>query len=73
MFELAKTSIGLFLQGKLFADTNAVLRQLAIGVGVTVFIFLLLAKFTGLVVAGAIAGFVGGAIQPALFKDLKFR
>jgi uncharacterized oligopeptide transporter (OPT) family protein len=73
MFEMVKTSIILFFEGKLFKNPNEVIRQLAIGIGITVVIFLVLVKFTGLPVAGAIAGFIGGAAQPALFKNLKFR
>lgn len=73
MLEMAKASIILFFQGKLFKNPNEVIRQLAIGIGLTTVIFLILVKFTGLLVAGAIAGFIGGAAQPALFKDLKFR
>jgi hypothetical protein len=73
MFDMWKTSIVLFCQGKLFKNPREVLRQLAMGIGLTLIVFLVLAKFSGLVIAGAIAGFVGGAVQPALFKDLKFR
>ena len=73
MLDMAKSSIILFFQGKLFQNPNEVIRQLAIGIGLTAFIFLVLAKFTGLPIAGAIAGFIGGAVQPLLFKNLKFR
>jgi len=73
MFEMAKSSIILFFQGKLFKNPNEVMRQLAIGIGLTVLIFLVLAKLTGLLIAAIIAGFIGGAAQPVLFKDLKFR
>jgi hypothetical protein len=73
MFEMAKSSIILFFQGKLFKDPNEVLRQLAIGIGLTVLVFLVLVKAAGLLIAAVIAGFIGGAAQPVLFKDLKFR
>jgi H+/Cl- antiporter ClcA len=73
MFEMAKSSITLFFQGRLFRNPNEVMRQLAIGIGLTVLIFLLLAKFTGLLIAAVVAGFIGGALQPVLFKDLKYR
>jgi hypothetical protein len=73
MFEMAKSSIILFFQGKLFKDPNQVLRQLAIGIGLTILVFLVLVKVAGLLIAAVIAGFVGGAAQPVLFKDLKFR
>lgn len=73
MFEMVKTSAVLFFQGKLFQDPAQAMRQLAIGVGLTVIVFLVVAKLANIAVAGAIAGFIGGAAQPALFKDLKFR
>lgn len=73
MLDMVKTSIILFFQGKLFKNPNEVYRQLAIGVGVALVIFLALAKLTGMPIAAMVAGFIGGALQPYLFKDLKFR
>ncbi len=73
MFEIVKSSMILFFQGKLFKDTNEVMRQLGIGIGLTLVIFLIFAKLAGLAVAAVVAGFIGGAVQPYLFKDLKFR
>lgn len=73
MLEMVKASIILFFQGKLFKDPREVYRQLAIGVAVTLVVFLILAKFAGMLIAAIVAGFVGGALQPYLFKDLKFR
>lgn len=73
MLEMAKNSIILFFQGRLLENQQDVYRQLAIGVALTLFIFLALVKFTGLLLAALIAGFIGGAVQPYLFKDLKFR
>jgi uncharacterized membrane protein len=73
MFEMVKSSAILFFQGKLFQNQTEVYRQLAIGIGVTLVIFLVVAKLSCLPLAGLVAGFVGGAIQPYLFRDLKFR
>jgi hypothetical protein len=73
MFEMVKSSAILFFQGKLFQNPTEALRQLAIGVGLTVLVFLIVAKLTNVVLAGVVAGFIGGAAQPALFKNLKFR
>jgi hypothetical protein len=73
MFEMVKTSAMLFFRGKLFKNPNEVMRQLAIGFALTLVIFLILVKFTGLLIAAVVAGFVGGAVQPYLFKDLKYR
>jgi hypothetical protein len=73
MFEMVKSSAVLFFQGKLFKNPNEVYRQLGIGIGLTVVVFLVVAKLTCLPLAGIIAGLAGGAVQPYLFKDLKFR
>ena len=73
MFEMFKNSATLFLQGKLFQDLPGVLRQLAIGVVVAIVLMVILAKI-GLSVglAAIIAAAVSGALQPYLFKDLKY-
>jgi hypothetical protein len=64
----------LFVQGKLFADPNMVYRQLAIGVLVTAILLIAAAKAGApLWLAALIAGLVGGALQPYLFKDLRYR
>lgn len=74
MWEMAKTSITLFLRGKLFQDTGQVMRQIAMGVVTTAVVLV------GLAVAGVplwaaalVAGLLGGMMQPYLFKDLKYR
>lgn len=74
MWEMAKNSITLFFQGKLFADPAQVYRQMAIGMAVTAVLL------AGLAVAGLpvwlaalVAGLLGGALQPYLFKDLRYR
>lgn len=74
MLDMVKNAILLFFQGRLYADPPKVYRQLAIGVGIAVAVFLL-ALFAHLPVlaAAGVAGFVGGAVQPYLFKDLRFR
>ena len=74
MWEMAKSSIVLFLQGKLFAEPAKVYRQTAIGAALTAALLVVLAV-AGRPVAGAAAGagIVGGALQPYLFKDLRYR
>lgn len=74
MWDMAKSSITLFFQGKLFAEPAKVYRQMVIGALIAALIFVGLV-FVGLppVVAAAIAGFVGGIVQPILFKDLRYR
>jgi len=74
MLEMAKGSIVLFCRGRLFADPARVWRQTAIGALATAVVLLALAKL-GLptIAAAAVAGLIGGAVQPYLFKDLRYR
>lgn len=74
MFEMAKSSIVLFLRGKLFSDPAKVYRQIALGALATALILFVLAKLgLPLIAAAAVAGLLGGAAQPYLFKDLRYR
>jgi hypothetical protein len=74
MFEMFKNSIVLFFQGRLFADPGKVYRQLAIGIAATA-LLLTVGVLAGvpLWLSTLIAGLVGGALQPYLFKDLRYR
>jgi hypothetical protein len=74
MWEMAKTSIGLFFRGKLFANPALVYRQMAIGVLITAAVLCALAV-AGVPVwlAALVAGLGGGMLQPYLFKDLRYR
>lgn len=73
MWEMAKSSIVLFVQGRLFKDIGSVMRQAIIGVIITVGVLVGL-SFAGLPLWAActIGGFIGGIVQPYLFKDLKY-
>ena len=75
MLEMAMSSIGLFFRGKLFSEPAKAMTQLLVGVWATALIFLIATKLAGLElwVAAAIAGFIGGALQPYLFKNLRYR
>ncbi len=74
MWEMAQSSITLFFRGKLFADPAMVARQLALGAGATAVLTIVVAKLGAPVWAAAlIGGLVGGALQPYLFKDLRYR
>lgn len=74
MWEMAKSSIVLFLQGRLFKDPGKVMAQVGLGVVVTAVLLIILAR-NGVPIwaAAAVAGFLGGMLQPYLFKDLKYR
>jgi hypothetical protein len=74
MWEMAQSSITLFFRGKLFAEPPMVYRQLAFGILITAIILVVLAKLgTPFWLAALVAGLVGGAMQPYLFKDLRYR
>lgn len=74
MWDMAKHSITSFLQGKLFANPGLVYRQIAIGVIIAAAILFALVWFgVNPILSAAIAGLVGGVLQPYLFKNLKYR
>ena len=73
MWKMFLNSFRLFLKGKLFRDMNQVMRQGALGVAVGVLLLVMLTKLGAPVwLAALIAGLVSGAVQPYLFKDLKY-
>lgn len=80
MFEMAKYSIILFFQGRLFKDNARAYRQImgcAIVTAIILAALYLLLNSSGygeraIWHASAIAGFLGGLMQPYLFKDLKY-
>lgn len=74
MLDLAKSSIILFFQGNLFQNPSGVWRQLAIGIGLTLVIFLAAVKIAGfgLPLAAAIASFIGGAAHQLIGDVARF-
>lgn len=74
MIDTAKNAIILLLQGRLFAEPSKVYRQLAIGIIVTAIILFVVAS-VGVPpwIAALGAGLLGGALQPYLFRDLRYR
>ena len=72
MVEMFKSSVSLFFRGKLFRDNAAVLKQWLIGFVVTLLVLLVVGWFSSACIGVAVASVVGGAIQPYLFKDLKY-
>lgn len=75
MIEMVKNSIGLFFRGKLFAEPSKAYMQLLLGVLFTALCFIAALRFGGLPHWGAaiVAGFLGGALQPYLFRNLRYR
>jgi hypothetical protein len=73
MLEIFLHSISLFLRGKLFQNPAHVVRQSAIGVLLTALVCVALSKLSGtLWLAVLVSALVGGALQPFLFKNLKY-
>lgn len=73
MWEMYANSTRLFLKGKLFREPRMVARQWLIGVAITLVVLVGLAKLgLPLWLAVLTASLGGGALQPFLFKDLKY-
>jgi hypothetical protein len=73
MWDMFSNSLRLFLKGKLFREPRMVLRQWLIGLVVTMLVLVVLAKVGApLWLAVLVASLGGGALQPFLFKDLKY-
>lgn len=73
MWDIFLNSSKLFCRGKLFRDPSAVLRQWLIGAVATLTLLLVMAKIgLPLWLALIVAAVGGGALQPWLFKDLKY-
>ena len=73
MWDMFTNSLRLFLKGKLFREPRRVARQWLIGVAVTLVVLVALAKLgLPLWLAVLLASLGGGALQPFLFKDLKY-
>lgn len=74
MIDAAVGSIRGFLTGKLFANNGKAYGLLALGIGATAAAVVVAAKL-GVPLYGttAIAGFLGGMLQPRLYKTLKYR
>jgi hypothetical protein len=72
---MVRSSIGLFFRGKLFAEPGKAYIQLMIGILLTAICFLGALKLYAQPywIAAAIAGFVGGFVQPYLFRNLRYR
>jgi len=66
-------TVALFLKGKLFRDVKMVIRQALIGNAIAAALVIGLAKIgIPLFLAIIVGAVVSGAMQPWLFKDLKY-
>ena len=73
MFQLFASSVQLFLRGRLFRDGRQVFSQWLKGFAITLAV-MVIAGLMFMPWVGVILGsLIGGALQPYLFKDLKFK
>tara|TARA_R110000782_G_scaffold48146_6_gene105525 strand:- start:6388 stop:6612 length:225 start_codon:yes stop_codon:yes gene_type:complete len=74
MFDMFLNSVTLFFKGKLFQDMNMVIRQTFFGVAIAAALLIIAVK-AGLTlwIAVLATSLISGAIQPLLFKNLKYR
>jgi hypothetical protein len=74
MLEMIKSSMALFFQGKLFAEPAKAYTQLALGILSGALLFIAARKLGyAAVPSAAVAGAVSGALQPYLFRNLRYR
>ena len=72
MFQLFASSVQLFLRGRLFRDGRQVFSQWLKGFAITLAV-MVIAGLMFMPWVGVILGsLIGGALQPYLFKDLKY-
>ncbi len=73
MWDAFLNAVTLFFKGKLFRDFGEVVKKTLIGNVVAAILLIVLAKLgLPLYVVIPIVGIVAGALQPWLFKDLKY-
>jgi hypothetical protein len=73
MWDMFSNSLRLFVKGKLFREPGAVFRQWLIGFGVSLVTFVALVKLgVPLWIAVTVVSLSTGALQPYLFKNLKY-
>jgi len=72
VFQMFRSSVQLFLKGKLFRDGRQVFSQWLKGFLLTLALLLLAGWVINPVAGVILASLVGGGLQPYLFKDLKY-
>ncbi|GJL64623.1 MAG: hypothetical protein NPIRA04_32770 [Nitrospirales bacterium] len=74
MIEMFRNSILLFCKGKLFKDLNKVMMLVVFGAVLAALMMVALVKVgVNMWLAVMIASGLSGALQPRLFRDLKFQ
>ena len=73
MWDMFSNAVILFAKGKLFRDKTDVFKSLGIGIALSIVIMVAAVKLgVPLWLAVVLASTVSGALQPYLFKDLKY-
>ncbi len=72
MFQMFMNSVKLFFRGRLFRDGRRVFSQWLKGFALTLVVLLAAGFLFNPLVGVIVASILGGALQPYLFKDLKY-
>ena len=72
MLGMAMDSAKLFFAGKLFQNNKVAMAKLAVGAGLGALALVGAGQLLPIWAAALIGGAVSGAVQPVLFKDLKY-
>ncbi len=72
MLQMFMNSMRLFLRGKLFRDNAVVFQQWLKGFALTLAVLIVVGYFGGALLGVIVASLLGGALQPWLFKNLKY-
>jgi hypothetical protein len=74
MFDMFWNSVVLFCKGKLFQDPYKVMMLVGLGAGMGTVLFVVLVQIgLALWLSVALTSLIVGALQPRLFRDLKYR
>ena len=74
MLDLIRYGIALLLEGKLFRDWRYFYTRVAIGIAATAGLMLVASlAIESMTVLALFGGLASGALQPCLFKDVKYR
>ena len=72
LLQMVMPTMRLFVRGKLFRDGSAAFKQWLIGFAVTSSLLVILGWLISPLAGVLVASAVGGALQPYLFKNLKY-
>lgn len=72
MLAMFRNTVTLFFKGRLYRDYRLVLGRWLLGFAVTLALLLGLGFLVSPLAGVVVASLVGGALQPYLFRDLKY-